>query len=819
MNQAIIPITSSKGFARSLLLTCLFLFCGWFFLQAQSIIRGKVVDSTGKPVTNANVLLVNAKDSVLVKGRLTDQQGSYIFENIKAGIYLITATKTGNKPAYSKPFDVTDNGRNIDMGAIELERTDIVLAAVTVTAKKPLYEQKIDRLVINVAAAITYASISALDVLERSPGVMVSRMTRSISVNGKNGVIIMINGKRNYMDMAAVIEMLAGMPSGSVERIEIITTPPANFDAEGTAGIINIVLKSNDQFGTNGSYTLTAGYSKGEQTSGSINMNHRKGKINVFGNYSFSRVRLQQLWNNYHAVMNCPTFLENDSHDHRHALQSQHNIQTGMDYETSKKTIIGVLLSGNYRKWTMTSLNDASVSTDNKLDTAINTVNDELHTTLYLGANLNFQHTFKPDEKIVLNADYLYYKDKNPSQYLNSYADPLGTFLYDENVRSNKFTPLKFLIVAGDYSKKLSKKADMEAGLKATASNMTNDITVEWLSQNVWVIDTSLSGSHSQREFIGAGYTSFALKFSEKTSIKAGLRYEHTHTIIGTLTNKNLVERDYGNLFPSFFFQQTINENNSVNFSYSRRIYRPSFNDLAPWVLFLDPKTFQTGNPTLRPSIVDAINASYTFKNKIASFSYSRYAPGFFQYPTIDQSSNRLITAPQNSKYGQWMYVNLSLPFTVTKWWNMQNNMSYGWQQSNVFYKAPVRTESSNYYIYTVQNFLLPKDLSISLSGYYGSGGAWGLYHFKPWGGMDAGIQKKFTKKRASLTFNVSNIFNSSKSIAVADIPEQNLLMKQKNIYGYSGFSLSFTKNFGNDKLKGKRDRTTAAEDEKGRAY
>ena len=354
MNQAIILITTSKGFARSLLLTCLFLFCGWVSLHAQSVIRGKVVDSTGKPVTNANVLLVNAKDSVLVKGRLTDQQGSYIFENIKAGIYLITATKTGNKPAYGKPFDVTDNGRNIDMGAIELERTDIVLAAVMVTAKKPLYEQKIDRLVINVAAAITYAGISALDVLERSPGVMVSRMTRSISVNGKNGVIIMINGKRSYMDIAAVIEMLAGMPSGSVERIEIITTPPANFDAEGTAGIINIVLKSNDQFGTNGSYTLTAGYSKGEQTSGSINMNHRRGKINVFGNYSFSRVRMQQIWNNYHAVMNGPTFLENESHDHRHALQSQHNIQTGMDYGTNKKTIIGVLLSGNYRKWTMT---------------------------------------------------------------------------------------------------------------------------------------------------------------------------------------------------------------------------------------------------------------------------------------------------------------------------------------------------------------------------------------------------------------------------------------------------------------------------------
>src|SRR6185312_7048540 len=159
-----------------------------------------------------------------------------------------------------------------------------------------------------------------------------------LSVNGKNGVIIMINGKRNYMDLASVVQMLAGMPSGNIERIEIITTPPANFDAEGDAGIINIVLKSNDNFGTNGSYSITAGYSKGEQNSVSANINHRKGKVNLFGNYSFSRIRLQQVWNNYHAIANNGKLLENFSDDKRHALAAQHNGQAGIDYEINKKT-------------------------------------------------------------------------------------------------------------------------------------------------------------------------------------------------------------------------------------------------------------------------------------------------------------------------------------------------------------------------------------------------------------------------------------------------------------------------------------------------
>src|ERR1043166_1063453 len=223
-------------------------------VYTQSRVHGKIVDTSARPIVNANVLLVNYKDSVLVKGTLTTEGGNYGFENIKAGKYLITATYTGVKPVYSEPFEINDKPDNIAIDTIQLDRSDIVLSAVTVIAKKPLYEQKIDRLVINVAAAITYAGISALDILDRSPGVRVNRINNSLSINGKSGVIILMNGKRHYMYMAALIQRLSSLPSGSVERIEIITTPPANFDAEGHAGIINIVLKSNDQYGTNGSY-------------------------------------------------------------------------------------------------------------------------------------------------------------------------------------------------------------------------------------------------------------------------------------------------------------------------------------------------------------------------------------------------------------------------------------------------------------------------------------------------------------------------------------------------------------------------------------
>ena len=172
-------------------------------IRAQSKIHGKIVDSTGRPILNANALLLNSRDSVLVRGMLTNEEGNYSFENIVAGNYLISATHTGTNPAYSKPFETNGKEGNLDMGVTKLNETSITLAGVTVTTKKPLYEQKIDRLQINVAASITLAGTTALDVLERSPGVRVDRLNNWLSINGKGGVIIMINWKRNYMDISA----------------------------------------------------------------------------------------------------------------------------------------------------------------------------------------------------------------------------------------------------------------------------------------------------------------------------------------------------------------------------------------------------------------------------------------------------------------------------------------------------------------------------------------------------------------------------------------------------------------------------------------
>jgi outer membrane receptor protein involved in Fe transport len=535
--------------------------------------------------------------------------------------------------------------------------------------------------------------------------------------------------------------------------------------------------------------------------------------------FSFSRTNLQQLRTSYHATTNDSDLLENYSEDNRDAKQIQTNGQAGIDYHLNKKTIVGALFSANYRKWTMESLNDAFVTNNHETDTVIDIVNNELHTTVYYGANLNLQHDFSRMKSSRSMAIIFITRTKIRVPYLNNYYDGAGNFLFKENVESNKLTPLHFWIVAADYTKKLSKNLDLEAGLKGTTSGLEDGIQVASLTRTEWVTDTTLTGSHRLNESIAAAYASFSMKFSDKTSAKAGLRYEYSETSIESLTHGEKINRYFSEWFPSVFFLHAFNENNSLNFTYSRRIYRPSYSDFAPYVIFQDPKTFQTGNPSLQPGFIDNVSLSYTYKNKIISLSYSYLNPTIVQQPHVDKLSNRMVTASANANSNEDVSVSLALPFTVTKWWSMQNNFYLNWTQFNGFYEHPEKTENMNLFFNGAQNFTLPKNYSFSVSGYYSSGFTWGNYVFKSVGSIDAGVQKKF-KNRSSLSLNITNIVSSFNVMRMSgDVPAQDLIIRNKNTNSHTGVNLSFTHNFGSDKVLQKRERTTGDEDEKSRAY
>ncbi|HUQ96303.1 MAG TPA: outer membrane beta-barrel family protein [Chitinophagaceae bacterium] len=794
-----------------------------FFIQrlhAQATLHGLVNDALGKPMPQANVLLLNAADSSLVKGMVTTATGSYRFTDVAPGRYTVTATFAGAQQAYTAPL-VVDQAETKAVAPLVLASEGNALATVTVTAKKPLLEQKIDRLIINVQNSITAAGNTALEVLERSPGVVVDHQNNRIAMNGKSGVVLMLNGKKSNMSTEAAVQLLAGMTSGNIEKIELITTPPANLDAEGNAGYINIVLKENNEEGTNGSYTLSAGYSKMKSAAASFNFNHRTGKLNTYGDLSYTYTKSPLLGTAYNRVSNNGLSTETYFDMHRTNAVPNINGRLGVDYQLAAQTVVGFLLTGYDNNYSQTETNYNTILANKILDTTVVLSNKETNDWKSYSGNMNVQHNFKKESSLALNLDYIYYKNNQPVHYFSSYYNKTGAFIYDQTTRSGKKTPITFWVGALDYSKKVSKKISLDAGVKRTLSAFRNDISFHRLQQATWWKDPALSANYKLEEDYTAVYTSFNLLLSKKTTLKTGLRYEYTNSNLGTTETKNIVDRHYGNLFPTFYITHALTETSALNFSYSRRITRPTFNDLAPFTYQVNATTRLTGNPSLQPAIANMIKGDYTLKGYLFSLSYTREAHTITSFqPHVDSLLNKTVFSPENLESQQLVSLIFSVPVTVAPWWRMQYNVTGIWQQIKADYqKTPIQLMQWNVNLNASQTFTLPKEYSIELSGFYQSVSLDGIFENLPYGSLDAGVKKKLPRRGGSLVFNASNLLNTQVYGGQINLPDQNLVSTIRLRFTQRAFKLTYSRNFGKDKLKARRERSTGDEDEKGRVH
>ena len=703
----------------------------------------------------------------------------------------------------------------------------VLLEKITVTGRKPVYEQKTDRMVINVKNSITSAGGTALDVLERSPGVTVSRQGSTIALNGKNGVAVMVNGKITYMPPDALIQFLSGVSAGNIDKIELITTPPSKYDAAGNAGYINIVLINNPYAGIGGSYFLTGGTANRELIGGAGgNFNYRSASINLYGSYSFNHSHYIQPGTGFVQFARGGDIITNTSFSDRNAITDIQNCRIGMDYQLDTATIIGALVSGYISRWSMIAHNGAAIRKNNVLDSTIYSVDDpELNLWQNVAANLNFQHTFRPGRVLYFDVNYIYYKDNNPNNYSTDYYDQQNAFLAHADSRSGKITPIHFRVVASDYTTPLGKKVKMEAGAKVSLSAFTNDVSAEDRKQGSWIPNTGLSANYLLKENIAAAYTSFIMNVTSDLSVTAGLRYEYTSSDLGSTVTPHIVNRKYGELFPGFTVSQKIDAENSINFSYSRRITRPTFNDLAPFTVFFDPKTFYSGNPALQPAIANTVQASYGFKRYNFSLSYTHEVNtidnSYFQTQRLDTVNNILYLSARNFNYERYLGAAFSVPFTVTSWWSMQNNINGNWRMIHTaFGDKPVVIENFDYSINSTHRFLLPAGLALELSGSYSSSVYLGTAKLKPVYQVNAGLQKKLGIKGGLLRFAANDIFNSGSYWKFGEtLPGSGAVVNRTFNYGTVAYRLTYTRPFGNNALKAKRERSTGAEEELKRVH
>ncbi|MEN0049504.1 MAG: TonB-dependent receptor, partial [Bacteroidota bacterium] len=399
-----------------LLLSCFILTTQLLF--AQNSITGIVQDQDGNPISYANVILLHPDDSTTqVRGALTDENGGYEFENLIARDYRVLAYMMGYNKVYSELFRIRSS-EQLELPSLQLSE-GVLLEGVEIEGKRPPYQQEIDGLRINVENSIVSAGATALEVLERSPGVVIDRQNSSISMAGKEGVNVMINGKLTYMPMASLVQFLEGMSADNISSIKLMTTPPAKYDAEGTGGYIDIQLKKRTDEGLNGSFALSYGYGRGHTTNNSLNLNYRKNKLNLFGSYSFVSLAQEQLFKTDRKLLIGNNEERSTTANERDPIQRNHNLRFGLDYEMNDNTVLGVLVSAYDNKWQMDALNTNQMFLNDQLTNILLSDNQENNLWQNLSTNLNLKHNLSAKESISFDIDYLSFQNENPTDYTN----------------------------------------------------------------------------------------------------------------------------------------------------------------------------------------------------------------------------------------------------------------------------------------------------------------------------------------------------------------------------------------------------------------
>ncbi|MCX2680185.1 TonB-dependent receptor [Galbibacter sp. EGI 63066] len=792
------------------LLVCFF--CLGTAIGQQSI-SGRIIDTENVPLEYATVLLLKTADSTLTQGAITTEKGDYTFENVVNGTYYISASMVGYKTEHAKSFTV--QGAPMEMIPIILPK-GIDLDEVTVVGRKPLFEKEVDRTIVNVQSNVINKTSSVLDVLGRSPGVSVNKQNGGIRMGGKSGIQIMINGKINRMPLDAVVQMLDGMSANQVEKIELITTPPAKYEAEGNAGLINIVMTESPDMGTNGNAGATVGFNKGIILGANAGLTHRSKKLSIFANYTGSYDDNINDWNTYHRQTVDGYLQTTNSESLREPVIINHSFHGGLEYQLTGTTTLSTLISGAIRDWDMdanthvesTKSQDSSIVTDMSLHE--DNVLESFSGSLGIKEQLN-------DKSILgLIYDYLYFHRDNPSQYNNQVFVNGNSEEIDSKIDVSAVTPMNFHVLSLDYSSELNPKMTMETGIKATFAGFTNDVEVrESESGGEMTLNPEFTNAAILDENYQAAYISFNWNPNTTWSLSSGLRYEHTDTEIHTPEGESLVSRNYGNWFPTVFAKYQLSEANSLTFSYSRRITRPTFDDLAPFVFFIGPTSFSEGNQALRPGISDNIDLGFQHKNIWLTLKYSNTEDHIAILQLQDNATNESqVYQSENFEYMRSLGATISLPINIDNWWEIQNNVEYyHYRYLSQHLKNNSPRHVNSVILSSNHTFSLPEDYTISLSANYHQGEFWGTLHFEPYGQVDMGVSKTFSNG-STLTLTGSDLFATYKfKVNTQTTYSENLMLYD---WHARAIKLTFTLPFGNRKLKDVEIKS-GAEEEKGR--
>ena len=792
-------------------------------VQAQKV-TGSVKDETGKGLEKATVSLLRAKDSSVVKLAVTVANGQFSFQSA-AGSYLVSVSNVGYAKQYSKVFDLS---ADVSLPEINLVKAASNLQGVTVTAQKPVIEVRADKMIVNVEGTINAVGYDALELLRRSPGIMIDK-DDNVSLAGKNGVQVFIDGKPSPLSGSDLANFLKSLQSAQIEAIEIITNPSAKYEAAGNAGIINIRLKKNKTFGTNGSMNL--GYVQGTypKYNGGLNLNHRNKSVNIFGTYNYNNgknlMAMNSTKNQYDTL-----FVQNNRMIFKN---NTHGFKAGLDYFINKNSTIGAVVSGNIADNNFSTsgpMNFYYKPTGQLVKVLKATNNNEMKRN-NVNTNLNYRYSVLNGKDLNIDADYGFFKIRGDQYQPNIYYLGNGT-TETGRVIYNMLSPTDIHLFSfkTDYEQNY-KGGRLGIGGKIGIVNTDNDFQRYDVYTSSKILDTAKSNRFTYKENINALYVNYNKQLKKGIMFQFGVRGENTHSRGHSTGFKktgntwvgydSLFKRDYTDLFPSAALTFNKNPMKQWTIAYSRRIDRPAYQDLNPFEFKLNEYTYMKGNTQLRPQYTNSFSLTNIYKYRLTTkLNYSHVKDIFAQIPdtAAGESTKGFLQKRNLAKQDVWS-LNISYPFQY-KWYSFFANANANFSHYVADYGAGNRKVDLKVFAYTyfMQNsFNLGKGWTGEVSGLFISPSVWqGIIKSKAMGTVDAGLSKTILKKNGTVKFAVSDIFKTMKWGGTSDFTGV-----QSSFSGHGEmpqFKLNFNYRFGNSQVKAARQRKSAVEDESKRA-
>ncbi|MFD2937522.1 TonB-dependent receptor domain-containing protein [Spirosoma flavum] len=781
-------------------------------------ITGHLADEKQQPVEFATVAVLKAADAALVKATYTDAAGQFSFDGLADGTYKITISYVGYTSMTTPIFTLSAGQPVVKIGSIALVPQSKQLAEVVVTGQKAVIEQKIDRMVLNVGALASNAGATALDILEKSPGVTVDQ-SGQVSLKGKKEVMIMLDDKLTYLSGDELANLLRSMSATQLDQIEIMTNPSAKYDAAGNAGIINIKTKKTGNVGFNGTLTLGAGYSPYFKSNDGLNLNYRTGKINAFANYSF----IQN--NGSFDIATQRSFVdatgqrisELNQSANRLSHSQTNSLKVGLDYFASAKTTLGFTLSGFLNPQRPTGNTTTTLADANGVTTTTIRTTSQSDALWRNGAvNLNARHQFSPDRELSASADYLSYKSTNAQTLLSNTYSPDGGLISQLPLRGDIPLNISIYTAKADYSQPVGMLFKLETGLKTALIQTNNQGNYFTQVNGIEQPDYQRSNQFNYRENINALYLNGSRQLGAQWFAQVGLRYENTqytgHQLGNPVKPDSLFLRHYSNLFPTVFLSYKANEKNQLALSFGRRIDRPVYQDLNPFLSIIDQYSYSTGNPFLRPQFSTNVEVSHNYGGFLTTtLNYSK-TDGFIT-ETLQQQAGVIIRSVGNvaSRDNAGLAVSLQLP--ITRAWSVNAFANGAYTHFNgTIADYPFNASAFSLNLNLTNQFTLGNGWAAEVSGFYhGRNRDEGQAIIRSISQVSLGLSKQLLEKRASLVFNLRDVFHSQVSREIQDF--QNVVSTIQLTRDTRVANVSFVYRFGTP-VKGATPRAKSSADE-----